>query len=173
MNQTLKTLIDRTQEVCDKIDALNGNNGELKLRDMLAKDFVSYVLYLSASDGKIDEQESKFLYEYFGIKLTPDEMAKYIEDNEIYSVEFEREVPKSLKVFTKFDSVLIEKGVTAITQVFSSELLIIIFRGIGEAMIRIDGEVDGSEIADWQMYIAMLDSYVRDTLNESRGYLTK
>ena len=84
MNRNLKRAI----EVLYKLCAPSGESGcpvqGMRVeQEILKREFINYIAYLSSSDGRILQLETNFLSTYFEYYTTPAELSKYIESNNI------------------------------------------------------------------------------------------
>jgi hypothetical protein len=116
-----------------------------------------FMMYLSASDGKIEWEEAKTISEICDFNLSPNNVADFIREKNIYSTEFEAKVPISFQMIVQADNVLKEEGL--IPEVFGADLMITTYKAVGEVLIKSDGDVDENEIKDYNIYINMLQEY--------------
>jgi len=89
MNYELKNMINQMYELSDTLD--EGPLGlaqttSTTLKNCIQVELLSYLMYLSAADGKIAWQDN----------LTTDEIHQFIVEEQIYSTEFEEKVPLSM-----------------------------------------------------------------------------
>ena len=99
MNYELKNMINQMYELSDTLD--EGPLGleqttSTTLKNCIQVELLSYLMYLSAADGKIAWQESAFIRDYMEYNLTTDEIHQFIVEEQIYSTEFEEKVPLSM-----------------------------------------------------------------------------
>ena len=128
--------------------------------DRLArKEMLSFVLYLSASDGSIETAESDFINNYLGEQLSPEEMCRKIEEENIYSTTFEQRAPLTLKKLVKRDNLRYERyGELDYSQ---AERYVCLYEALGKEFIACDHEVTQSERDDLNTYITNMRSYYR------------
>lgn len=157
MNLQLKTMVDSMLNLAETLEGV-ADLGELSVRELLRIDMLKFLLYLSSSDGIIDETEAKFIKDYLNWDMPPALWKKFIVENNVYSTDFESQVPVGLTVFLKADNNVYRKGLE-IPDI--CELYISTFEAIGNMIIRSDGAIDNQEIEDFNIYINMLKDYVR------------
>ena len=78
-----------------------------------------------------------------------------IDENNLYSEAFERQVPVSLKILVAADNVLHEEG----GEVSGSLELIESYRALGIGLINADEKVDPNEERDMDIYLKMMTDY--------------
>lgn len=162
MNNDLKNLVDGMYELCDVIQEALDWNETVDIRDILKIELVKLVMYISASDGTISYKESKLIEDYFGFEIEPSGIRNFIIEENIYSTEFESEVPASFKIFVKFDNFMAEAGIELDNIV--SESLLKLYMFIAEETAGADGYVDPLEKADLNIYLSTLDGYLTENL---------
>lgn len=166
MRSDIKEKIQRLRDYCEAFNKTFPST-KRSVKDILNKDLVEFVLYLSASDGIIQQDESDFINNLIGINGTPEKWKKYLEENEIYGEKFRNVVPKSLKIFVTVDNIIFEKKNNKFN---FCTLFISIFEDIGQDIIYADRKIDVIELRDLNKYLNMLKLYVmsetkRDNLN--------
>lgn len=138
--------------------------------ESVKKELVSFLTYLSASDGTIDSYESDFIREYLGVCMSPDEIRKYIAENNTYSREFELKVPPTL-----FRLVQADKERAAVEADVSSETrsdalaYVIVFEAAGKEFIVCDGKASEEEVNDLATYSEMLNRFLSKELGSLSG----
>ena len=71
MNHQLKADIDKLIVRCGE----NVNSGP----ELIKREFLNYISYLSSSDGIIAEEETTFLQQYLHENLSPAELSQYMD----------------------------------------------------------------------------------------------
>lgn len=166
INRQLKELVD---SICDAINTLSANVGLSAETGKVARmEMGMFMMYLSASDGQISWDEARTISEICELNLSPNDLGKFIRDNNIYSTEFEQKVPVSLQIMVQADNILLELG----KDISGSESMIAAYKAIGEALIKSDGEVDDNEVNDFKIYINMLEEYRDKNYNGAVGKAT-
>jgi hypothetical protein len=151
----LKVLVDYLCETVEKVVEKFGAGSNL--RNVARLEVAMFMMYLSASDGTIKWEEAKTLSEICGLNLTPNNIADLIRKQNIYSTEFEDRVPVSFQMMVAADNALKKQGLTS--DVSAADLMIKVYKEIGEALIKSDSDVDDNELRDYNIYINMLQEY--------------
>lgn len=185
MNYELKGFINELYELADSLDEgpfglAQNTDSDTTLKKCIQVELCSYLMYLSAADGKIAWQEASFIRDYLDYDLTVDDIHQIIIDNEIYSTEFEEKVPLSMKVLVNVDNALYKAN--GYNDQLGSELLLTLFEGLGKEFLACDADVSENEIRDLSIYLTMLRNYIDCEVNskndnsvniESKNYIEK
>lgn len=135
------------------------------LKEYFRADLLEFLLYLSVSDGKISGEETSFINSLIGLQESGQRYLKYIEDKNLYSVEFENTVPTSIKITYKFDltrmsfSDFDKDSFQAVTP-----LVVQFLEETGKIFLKCDGSVIQSEEDDLKTYIKTITDYVTNDL---------
>lgn len=159
MNSSVKNVIDKLFDLCDSIEStINSSTiNNRGYREILKKECIDFLSYLSASDGTISDFEAEFISEYFGNKMSAEELKVYIENHNTYTTQFEQTIPETLKRLIKQDN---EKYVAnKELSLSASEAYIVVFESMGKEFLVCDGESDEQEVADFTTYISNLRTY--------------
>lgn len=158
MNYELKSMINSMINFGDALEDVS-DFGELSVKQVLRHDILKYLLYLSASDGVVDEAEAEFIKDYLDLDMTPTLWKKFIQENNIYSTDFESKIPVGLTIFLKADNNAVrnDSNVPNIC-----DLYIGTFETIGNILIQIDGDIDDQEVEDLDIYLSLLKEYVEE-----------
>ena len=149
----LKIIVD---EMCEAIDKIGGLTGLTEDLGTIARvEMGLFMMYLSASDGMVSWEEAKLISDTCGLNLTVESLAEFIDENNLYSEAFERQVPVSLKILVAADNVLHEEG----GEVSGSLELIESDRALGIGLINADEKVDPNEERDMDIYLKMMTDY--------------
>ena len=162
----VKSTLKKLYGLCDTIDEqpyglAQRHDTDFALRNALMIEMLKFCMYLSAADGSVSYREADYLDELFDISMSPRELTEFINENDVYSTEFEETVPLAIKFFVKADNAIISNGRGDGELV--SDLLISFYEAVGEDFCRCDG-VDGNEREDLHIYIRMLKKYVRENV---------
>ena len=185
MNYELKGFINELYELADSLDEgpfglAQNTDSDTTLKKCIQVELCSYLMYLSAADGKIAWQEASFIRDYLDYDLTVDDIHQIIIENEIYSTEFEEKVPLSMKVLVNVDNALYKAN--GYNDQLGSELLLTLFEGLGKEFLVCDADVSENEIRDLSIYLTMLRNYIDCEVNsknvnsvniESKNYIEK
>ena len=166
----LREALEAIYGLCDSIDQLPNireDKLDMSLRDLLHAEIISYLMYLSASDGRVDYKEADFLGQVFDTLYTPSEVTKLIKEFDLYSVEFERTIPYVLRAFVKCDNLRIQHGQNV--EKPTSKLLVSFYKDIGEFFCVYDGCVATEERADMNIFMSNLTTYVSNELKSSNS----
>ena len=126
-----------------------------------------FLAYLSASDGTIKSAETQMISECTGESFTPASLKAIIQENNIYSVEFESKVPEGMDILAEIDNILLD--LLEEPQDFAiSELYLNVYRQAGEALIMADGDADEAELQDYDIYMTMLEHFLDEKLQTNR-----
>ncbi len=94
----LYDLLDTVEQTGGKPDFV-----EMSLRDVFKTDVHTFLMYLSAADGKISAEERFFMNYLFDTSFSAHDYVKFINENNIYSTDFEETVPVTLQLLTEYD----------------------------------------------------------------------
>ena len=171
MKDTVKALVNSLTETMNeriKVTGLEPLFDEKDPGQLVMTDLILYAMYLTASDGEVKEIEAERITENFGYKLNPVKIGKMIKEYNLYSNEFESEVPVSIELFVQVDNAFHEQGLDEkpgeekLSPV--CELIYQIFEDVTELVIASDGEVHEQEKTDADIYLTMLNGYLDEKL---------
>ncbi len=163
----IKKLIDSMAEVVRRIGVETGlqKSSDAGLDKIAKFELAQFLMYLSASDGKISWSEAKMISDLCDLELTPQTVGDFIRENNIYSTEFEEKVPVSIQLFVTMDNKFVEMGMQdEVSDVFDT--VIDTYNYAADFLIKSDGDEDYMEDSDRDIYINMLKDYVNN--NSSR-----
>lgn len=112
----LKEALRHMYEICDEVaertnfHEQTGLRRDASLSDVLKMNLLFYLSYLAASDGVVSWKESRFIGELIDINLTPAKLQEIIDDNNLYSTEFESDPPMILQIFVALDNAMYQHG---------------------------------------------------------------
>lgn len=170
MNKDVKELYEKALAYYEKVGNRPEFDGLLEgmtVKELLRLEVARFLMYLSASDGQILQEEVEFVSEYLGEveeELTPESVNELIKENNIYSREFENTAPMILRFTVMADNKAYEAGEFADSM--PSEMLVDMFKSIGQDFIACDGDVDEQELADWETYMKTLNNYIKTHLHK-------
>ena len=159
MNEKLKQLL---KAMYQSVDAIGKIVHREDLHEAAVMEMAQYMMYLSASDGRIRWTEAKIISDYLELELTPDTIQNFIEENHIYSAQFEKSVPVIFRLLVETDNELIKRGVKM--SVYASEWMVAAYKGLGLELIKADADVGGNEYTDILIYVKMLEDYLAANL---------
>lgn len=169
MNYELRENLAAVYKLCDYIEASPyGQNiaksYNMKIRHIVDADLIAFLTYLSASDGKVDVAETKVVNEYFPhFKLDTNAIVEMIKRFNIHSAEFERIVPRPVKIFVEIDKF----GVTEKdrNKPVASSTMYAVYFDLAKELIQCDRDVDSNELRDADTYMKMIKNYIYSKLD--------
>ena len=163
--QLVKTIQSDFEGMCNVFDRVEEIGlyknpfGQFSLRKVLELDIAGFLMFLSASDGVIDEEEVELYQAVTGYTDSVDEIVDFIVENNIYSAEFESTIPISMKV-----AVEAERNYHKIMEMDHRYtfpgMLYNLYERIGKALIGIDGSITAEERRDYSVYLTNLKEYI-------------
>lgn len=156
-----RNILDFYDSLGEQFDVREDFDG-LTIKEVLKGDITRFLMYLSASDGVIAANEVDAIHEYLDepdISFTPESLSKFIDDYNIYSHDFETTVPSILRLTVKIDNEFEKTDSNAPSNI--SDTLCELFKAVGQDFMRVDGDIHGREVADWETYIKTLDDYIK------------
>lgn len=146
-------------ELCDKIEStgLWPLAGKARLREVLRHDLAKFCMYLTASDGRVAGAEALFFKLALGYEMSVDELIYHIKSDNIYSTDFESEVPLIIKTIKGIDGVLSAAGINGGHTVNAFAKLYML---MGSTIIECDDEVREQEKTDLNIYMNMVYNYI-------------
>ena len=96
--QNIYGLLDTVEEHTEKPAGL-----EASLRDTFKLELHMFFMYLSAADGKISSEERDYMNYLFDANLSCQDYARLIDEQNIYSTDFEGRIPLTFQMMTLFD----------------------------------------------------------------------
>lgn len=169
INPKYKAVLNQIDDLLSDIFKKTGNDlGDTKIARL---NLAQFMMYLSASDGKIEWSEVDNISKYLDVDLTPEAVNKFIREQNIYSTKFEQEVPVALQALVSADNLLWDNGKR---DTCSAEMLLTLYKAVGIELINTDGDVDDNEKQDYNIYIDMLSNYVmaNDKFKQQGGVYT-
>lgn len=166
----LKSAMEQMYQLCDQMEEKTnfrenmGLHNEATISNVLKMNVICYLAYLAASDGVVSWKESRFIGEIMDVHMTPAKLNEIIQDNNIYSTEFEEQVPMILQIFVAMDNALYENGIDNSTELGDAifELYRFLTVGLVESNGRTAETMDESEREDAQTYMGMMRAYIDD-----------
>ena len=152
-NEEIKVIVYKMCNVLEKIG--QGMGLEVGTGQAARYEIASFMMYLSASDGKILWEEAKIISEMCDLNLTPESMESFINDQKIYTPEFETKVPPMYELMVSVDNTLFEAGET----ISGSGIMLDTYQTVGAALIKSDDDVDENELTDYNKYLTMMVDY--------------
>lgn len=159
MYEDVKQALERLYGLCDQIEklpiGLENDGKEGKLRTALRGELTFFSIYMSCSDGHISRAEANYLSEIFDVSMTPAQIKQVAQEQGIYSTTFENAAPITFQLFVKLDNALHEAG----NDVIISDLLILLYAGIGKQVIECDSYSSENELKNLLTFLKTLQRY--------------
>lgn len=146
--------------VCDQFESVGVWNEEVPLRKMFTLEYAAFMMYLSASDGCIHDNEAKLIYAITGYDQRPEEIEAFVERENIYSEEFEERTPTIFAVACEFERICYANGLDPKKQSFVEQFFML-YKLTGELLLEIDGEVSDDEYEDLNIYMNNIEQFIK------------
>ena len=160
-----KEYFDNIANLCDTIDEHDlwekPSHMTITLREIFQHDVANFIMYLSAADGRLSAEEVqayRVITGYGGDNV--DTIKKHIEENNIYSMDFESEPPLIMKLLSKAERNAVMCGAS-----FESSVLKLVARFyglIGQIIISIDGGITYNEKRDYNIIMDTINGFAAD-----------
>lgn len=157
--EQLKELIDKCCQAIQQGGVILGLDAEF---DTAAKmELAMFLMYLSASDGEIKWSEASTISYLCDLDLTPQTLAAFIQEKNIYSTEFENKAPVTLQMAITVDNRLYESKAIDVTDedMDLPKALINAYEIAANYLINADGDAAANELADLQIYLNTMNEY--------------
>lgn len=158
-----KVTLEAIYLALDKMESALGKPsqiGNMHLRDVFQLDTYRYVLYLSASDGRLSSSERDYMNSLFGTNYSIDSLVSYINEKNIYSRDFESTPPLSFVIALAQDVLM-----TAVSSDWNPLYGILgnFYKDLGLDIIQCDGNVSESEKEDLLTYLKTLHKLIESS----------
>ena len=166
MSYEAKRMLNKIYELCDSFEdtplAPRKHGADIDMRKVMFMDLVKYIMYLSASDGRIGQREAEYLADLTDIKMTTSQIREFIEEQNIYSTKFESEAPLILKILVATENLLFAND--ADLEALASDILVKFFEIVGKELCEIDCEFSTNERSDMNIYLNTMRGYIKKEL---------
>ena len=155
--QNAKEMLEKIYKACDLADELGVTNAKLDrpLRDVFRLDVCRFFVYLAASDRTIAPAEAEYINGLFDVDYTVEEYDNLMHASNIYSVNYDNDMPVSMLILAFFDVKLDEYGKqTGESYPNLIPLVLDFYLEAGKGFISCDKEVTDQEIEDLAVYVA-------------------
>lgn len=178
--ESTKRMLEVIYQACDTVEDIGGkpDNLSISLRELFKIETHRFFMFLAASDGKVMPSERDYMNELFDMNLSVQDYVELINDTDTYSVDFENEVPLSMKLLALFDAKMDEIG-GQINQSFPNMIPLVLefYQNAGIEFISCDRDIDEQETEDLALYLAkkkvVLQSIVETEHFEDIGLVGK
>lgn len=162
MRVELKELFNKTCDLFDVVDEklgiMNKANAKGRLSDIFRYELMSFLMCLSACDGRISRVEAKLIRDYFDLNIFPGHIKELIQEHCIGDSEYYENVPESLRLSVKIDNRFIQDGIKMDKGL--SDVVIELFMIFGKEMVVCDEKVKLEEQTIWSRYITMMVQFL-------------
>ena len=159
MYDEIKDALEKLYSLCDDIEklpiGLDKDGEKNRLRTALRGELSFFAIYMACSDGHISRAEAKYISDVLGLSLTPAQIKQAAQEQGIYSTTFENNAPITFQLFVKLDNALHDAGKDTII----SDLIILVYAGIGKQIIECDNYPPGNDVANLKTFLSTLTRY--------------
>ncbi len=160
---------NKIADICDIIDAKGWwnkpDNVNLTLRDILQNDIEDFIVYLSASDGTVSDDE---IDAYKAITGLTDDNFHTKKKNTAPSHDFRNEPPFIFKVLSRAEINAIARGARFESSVLGNVMAL--YRVIGHTIMSADGNVSEHEKNDFDTVMQTIADYIEDHDTIAKNY---
>lgn len=114
MRDELKSLLDAACMVFDlvdsKIEIMKQVGSNQKLCNVLKYELMTFLMCISAADGRISRVEARLIRDYFDIEVYPIHIKDIISENGIGDAVYYKKGPESLKLAVAVDNCLYRRN---------------------------------------------------------------
>ena len=160
---------DKIANICDTIDAKGWwnkpENVNLTLRDILQNDIEDFIIYLSASDGTVSEEE---IEAYKAITGSTGENFSTTARRSPAAPDFRSEPPFIFKVLSRAEINAIARGARFESSVLGNVMAL--YRVIGHTIMSADGNVSEREKKDFDIIMQTIADYIEEHDTIAKNY---
>ena len=175
VKKVLKDMLDLSCSLFDLIDLkaeiMKKAGAEGQLCNILKYELMTFMMCLSAVDGRISRVEAQLIREYFGIEIYPIHINEMIKENGIGEEVYYKKVPESLKIAVEVDNYL--HSIDSELNTGISDTILELFKVFGKEMVVADDKVKYEEQLSWSLYISMMTNYIADNCSKEISYKGK
>ena len=155
----LKERIRQCYQICDYLDVHRVSKERFPLRDILKKDFLHFVIFISLRDGDLQKSEIRFIEEFLGSKVDV-ETAKSIWRNSRLDTEFEGVMPQAFKYFVLASAA--KKIKPDMYKYKEARYLSETYRALGQMFLAKNTDLGERGIDALSKYCVMLDTNLKE-----------
>lgn len=173
MNVNLKKLLYSFYDYCDELDRdgigikYTAPSANRSTREYIEIYLLDFFMYLSASDGKIATKEAEFIRECLAFDYSVSEIYERIKKYNLYSEEFEKNIPLTITAIVESDNYLNNHNGSAHIDkpdMPRSKLLVRLYERLGQELLACDDDISENETRDLAIYIGNLTEYINQNL---------
>lgn len=161
----VKSLLENRYEILNLVEEVSNAEifEELRLRDIFKLEFQKFLMFLSASDNMLSDQEVEIMNKIFDMNLSSSQYMELINSEDLDMESFEDTLPVTMQILTKFDVEMMGNGV----EDYSSQTYSFYetYIDVGNAFINCDG-IETVEIDVLKNYIEKLGDMLSELLAE-------
>lgn len=162
MNSEIVNMIEDVYRIADNITEYSF---EINMRELIRKDMINFVLFLSYIDRKITFNETGVIAYYFGYKnITPEKAIKIVGNMSSY---FEEIVPDSMRIMVKYSKTIQKNNNYIENKKIPAVVLYALFKRIGKVAVSASGYPYEHEDNALKKYLLMLENFIRMELGQS------
>lgn len=184
---SLQKHIEIMRRLCRRLDETGlglkkRSGGKIDTLVSFETDMLLFMVALSNGDGKIDEDEAVAISENLGLKLTIEQIHRFIEQQKLseFCLE-EADIPLTMQVLVDADQEIMQRemdsyrdGTAPQTDLSAGEdgpyvpisiLLYNIYEEVGASVIYSNDNVDAGENEGYNSYLAALRQYIEEELS--------
>jgi len=165
----VRQYFDRIADICDTIDAKGWwnkpENVNLTLRDILQNDIEDFIIYLSASDGTVSEEE---IEAYKAITGSTGENFSTTAKRNPAAPDFRSEPPFIFKVLSRAEINAMARGARFESSVLGNVMAL--YRVIGHTIMAADGNVSTKEKNDFDIVMQTIADYIEEHDTIAKNY---
>lgn len=150
------------EEIASCID-LHGNPPSLIFKSHITP----FLMYMSASDGLIHDNEVEFIDLVLGYDSTPESVKECIIKNNLYSEKYEREFPTACEMAVAFERLI--EIIPGGKELSLSEHILDFYQAVGMGIAMADGDFSVSEKRDLDAYTKMLREGIARSQRDMSG----
>jgi len=145
-------ILSLTDELEPYVQDFDGSAPPFTLRDAAQLSLLKIFLYLTASDEYVSGKEVRAINDCLGYSFSKDNIKRLIQDQNIYTITFERETPPIMDLLMQLDRGLAAKGFSG--SISYTKRFVELCEKAGNLFIGCDGSANEDEKRDLQTIIA-------------------
>lgn len=158
-----KEVLNNMSKLCDAIaDKVELDLGDGSMSHALTINAFNFLAYLAASDGMLSWNECRYISDLFDMNITPNKLDEFIREKDIYSVDFEQDIPLCLKFLVSVDNATYEADIDMECELGETflETFVILGMGLVKSNGRDSDTMETAEKEDFETYLGMMKRYI-------------
>lgn len=151
----LKGAIGVVRGICQQIDDMGlvrNFDSDATMVDTYNSDLLSYMLYLTASDGGVHDEEAAAISSILDIEIDAAQCMELIQRSGVYSTGFESTVPTSFQLVTMVGKDIFNQDL--------GQALYNVYQALGQAIVVSDEALHPQEVEDLNIYLGTLQGFL-------------